>query len=821
MKRYSFIQSADPKELDSVIKKAQNSKKNISEKITKKPTNLSFKSLSSKTDCRLGVLYGMVMFSKDNSKKPKVSNMSSVSGAGVRAPVFLLNIIDLENLDLDFSKTKLTVGNETTDPTEVQLFQRNFDNSVSFCYAMNGVAQVGEKAKLWKTHAIPEGVSFSLSNGSTVWGTAWNENSETFKVGDIVKLSNVKLSSVASENPKLQNVPKLKYSDYFFNCDVIASDAYDWCCSLPTHAKLRYFWQPRLQLLPGTHDLAKTNYRVTNNVSAYAKTGDLVDRLLAKMDSNLPETERLTPEMVDGMIPKRVLDAKCGKTYLACFCGNGFFPTCDEYDPVYLKALGESIPDFYKTAADANAMETPDAIDIYSKTGSSIDLNWPESEEELVQTPAKGSEQYFKWEMSFTSVSWGTLGWENDPNYVSPMEFDSIDTEKCRVSKKNADGSEVVFFYNFKKTVGLIKIYGNKVLLGPTDPTSMAKLLISHQISFDILMEVDFEETKKLMSYQREESRYNKLQSQKSTKTESKSFSKNEKERKMCKKIALEKSRWISPSEAGGMDKLALVADFQKRDKDGIIFYSLKIISWRLSDYLEGGDGIKLSQNLMSRIYSLLPQPKMDQGSISYLDTPSIINPAFSYVYLNDKKVSFDLLSNGDYCFYALVCYGTEFGKNENVQKNNREKLQKFTELSKKEDETNDVALMEYLNEVDALVFYYAVNIKTTSACRNLAKQKYLTTSANIKKNRNRFDRAENLEDEKQVAAREDANAITELPSESSVRPEEKRYRKGASAASESNSAKQKHQKRSKPTLKRSRQTSGVDSTIGEVDEKL
>jgi len=746
---------------------------------TKKSAKSAFRILTKTQDARCGILQGVVMYVMDPSRKKKdsmnpaplsaVPNMAGMPSVGVtgKAPshTLLVAIVDIDNVDIQ-SYTGCYENQEDSVGTQIPLplFEKNYDGTLSVRYSMSCEDTPGSKAKkIWTETELNDKVKFDARAGDLFWTNVWASGTQ-FAIGAMVKLTNVKLVRKDGNwgpSGHIAVAQRPVFATYFFNCDVNLVDNHP-IATYPMHTKLRALWPPCEQFIPSAQEIAEMYCQREDSVNNYTMQSaqNIVKRItLANSDrqrTNLKTPTLMNPSesteqpgvFIDDLQPRHLHQKKFMHTHLLVIDSNinNMVPCCDEYDPEYTELLKsvesasnpESVAEVEELSKQFDNQQCRKELDLLTKAGQITQLQWPTNVDEIFKKPDDGSEPYLRWEVCTSIISWGYRGCHTDKNYKSPLSShcdvnlqsglvvvtDHSDSIDC--GGGGGDGGDGAtdpkyYKYQFRRVLALFKLYTNNLDLGPTNPEDLAELIISHQIPCDIIIDVDLTKSADLERVRKEITIHNQIKAL-STSYDAEKTALTAR----SKASELETSRWMPLTKEESLE-LMESEEPAKVDEAGIMLCNVQTVAWRLGEYLINGGGILLTPEEMPAIYKTLSDNLTPEDGVSTLH-PMCVPNIEGVVYLNPLKTGLQRLG-ADYAFYALVCLGSTLGKNEHARKINRTKLENIIKLSKagtsETRKTQSSAIVEYLSNTTARIFYYAVNTRIYDRCRKAAKDRH------------------------------------------------------------------------------------------------
>ena len=754
---------------------------------------VDFRSLSKKHDGRCGILTGIVLYAMDPSKRkaPSLSgipgNMAPPVGGGAGKPPtqsLIVAIVRLADVDTQSFHDK-------KEPNTTPLFSRTYEGKLEMQYTMLGEDVPGTKAKKWYPCPMSEKMDFEISEGDYFWTNIW-ENT-TFPVGSIVSLGNVKLTRRDNAVSRSVFPQRSEFSDYYFNCDVtlLADDPY---ATVPLHTKLRMFWPPALQNFPTAREVALQICHRVDAISDYGQVSvnamlrnhqeDSKEAILESLNVRHVHKKALTPtwllsvdtnpdctvmccdeydpQLLEGIANlKKEIEYKAivGQTAPLMLMGSNQNEAPVEASKSITRFGGDGSNDDDNcgsmiddlTTAHERAESSARGYSNLNRSGYAVNLVWPALDDFYKKPDPKDGAPYIRAEISASITSWGYPGCHFDQDYTSPFDEKNFITDlgtgliqdmtvpNLKAAELGITLQEVLDKglatpryrrYRFRRTIALFKIYGNDISVGPTNAEDMAELLISHNIPFETLLEVNHDSSNTLADVSREVTKYAKEGKKLEEKIKfatSEPEKKNEQDQaKMTATSRAEMARWrdISPQEA--KDIISDPASHQESAReDGMVWYQTRTTIFRMAEYLVNLGGILLNRSMMEKRFDFLQQVANEEEQVSVVNPMAIPNSE-GCVYLNPLKTHLNKLGP-EYAFYALVCFGRNIGHNELMKKNNMLKLKNTIQLSKMEtlSETDSEKILLFLSETNARVFYYAVNTKTLEKCKVLAKKTF------------------------------------------------------------------------------------------------
>lgn len=592
------------------------------------------------------------------------------------------------------------------------------------------------------THASP-----NTNNGG---GGSLVLRSNTHAISNYITPTDISADFI-SQNPTSVSVR------YYFNCSVNSSPT-DWN-DLPKTTQLKHLFtfqgrQPHS--LAKLYKIYKTQQNQTSNLtppsSPYNSPSAATKAFLKKIQqSSSSDNERdddnkthkkqlqwlsgVTPSILITINTPSILDGK-------------MVPTRDEYDKSYDRILKESgggggveesdqIPKIY---SDEEIERAEQDYALYSRCGAVYETEYPTLTSEVKVTPQSGDKApWIKWNLNITSVSWGHPGGFLDKEYRSPVIAPNSETDmpsglicvsdpnlaegatpsaetKTKATSEptitnNTSGKEI-WHYNFHRSVIVTALYENQLkTLGPSGLDDIVAIMTSYQIPFTMLLGINVKETcdtptnssllKEGVGKQSEENRWTKV-----------------------------------PNDKAVQEYLRQSKGAKWFYKDGAITGTPQLAVFHVAQFLED-NATMIPPVLMTEIWeTMVGAANSNKNRISMDDKNSFAYPnAEGYVYLNAMKVHpEDLLKQypeKEYKFYALICYGdTLLSLDETNQANIRDELITITKRSRDfvlreigDPEATVSKIRKYISKSTARKFYYAVDVKVSKNCKELAKK--------------------------------------------------------------------------------------------------
>jgi hypothetical protein len=436
--------------------------------------------------------------------------------------------------------------------------------------------------------------------------------------------------------------------------------------------------------------------------------------------------------------------------------------SCDDYDPLHAQNLAAFLGTREKSPADKRTeVENADFCRFLFSRGYLAKIHcirgistWPQ--ESICRKKEQDDTIYMKMEIMVSVVSWGYGGYEEDPDYVSPMDpsYDvDVRTGAVRVpegakgprfvgeGESDGSGSEEncgdrAYVYAFKRILIHMSIYGGKgdlshFCLGPMAYKSLSELLVSHKIPFEALLEGDEEACANSPAV----SEHLALLGKASSLAASSSPSHPKKEKKSVGSLSnaefeercaskrqrrseKERRRWRRADEVS--------LETEARDEaDGLIGCRARVVGWRLPEYLVAR-GVKLDAAAADEAHAHVQKSFGDDLYDRPTNPTSVLGGGRGFVYLNDSRAPPSKYKS-THSYYALVCLGSA-GASATAQVHAKleAELKAYTELSRKGNlsEAERKSVLAYLLNAPSAVFYYAVDEGALAKCSQLAEKR-------------------------------------------------------------------------------------------------
>lgn len=729
----------------------------------------------------------------DGNAAPNVGGGGGGAAAG-KQPTDSITVAIIKTEDVNVENYATPAPQDNAELGPLCLFYRDHEGGLRMTYAMYGAPILGQtRAKDWRVVDMHEKLEFVVRDGQSLSMNVWGLGGIT--VGSLVSLTNVMLSKVLHTQSELKQINNInpatagrpEFGKYFFQSTPVSLDSSkDPHMSCPLHTRMRAFWPPSNQVFLSTKQLCEIHRQSIDCTDDYralpswAKTEEEINAHLATLPVRRFQTKKMTPVSLLCVDPT-----------------GGITPCCDEYDATYMKELAE----YYRSQIESHSTtSTPDsrvALEQFTKQlaqlpdvteaelaysflntarGYSImtppDEYWPSIPDHLIHKAATGAEEpYFRWETIIRLASWGSPSCLTDPNYISPAddgfepdlktglvvdmrEVKRLATETGVTIEKVIESGEAApryHSYDFKRVGLALALYSEHIKLGPTDEKQFTELLLSHRIPFDVLVCPQIircaggETPKKvypgLPAFIDEMGRQAREEKARDDKISLIAMTPEEQDGYIQRDRDIETARWTELTEKQ-YKEMSESPDEIDPEKDGLAYYAVKSISWRLPEYLKNTGGVQLCPDEMAQFYEGLVDIARSENKESTVNPLAVeAGNKEGFIYLNDLKVNPSKLDSSKYSFYALVCYGSNPGRNQHFINLNKSDLEKHVQMSKIPKPSTETctpsdltawsatrtAVIAYLNGISRNVstFFYAVDDSLSTKCTRLAKKRF------------------------------------------------------------------------------------------------